>query len=315
MKFKKRPLITLMGQKIAIELLERAVEIDKIAPAYLFVGTEGVGKSLAAKCFTEMLLIKPEEDYNIARKKLYAGNHPDFLWVEPTYLHQGQLLTAKQATEVGLKRKTRPQIRIEQIRDIANFLARPPLKSPRSMVVIQNAENMAESASNALLKTLEEPGKATIILTAISVHSVLSTIVSRCQKIPFYRLSENHITLVLQRAGFEEVLQYPEILQMCQGSVGEAIYSFQKLQELPSELRQKLKKLPENKLDALFLTKNITKDLDVESQLWLVDYLQYLYWNKYQKTLIFKALEKARFQLKSYVQPRLVWECFFLSII
>lgn len=310
-----KPLAQLIGQPTAVELLERAIAASRIAPAYLFVGTEGVGKSLAAKCFTEMLLINPEENYATARKKLYAGNHPDFLWVEPTYLHQGQLLTAKEAEAASVKRKTAPKIRIEQIREIAQFLARPPLKSPQSVVVIKNAENMAESASNALLKTLEEPGKATIILIAPSVDSILPTLTSRCQKIPFYRLSEDNIKLILQRSGFEEILPYSELLQLSQGSVGQAISGFQQLKLLPKDLLAKLKNLPEDKLNALFLAKDISQQLDLETQLWLINYLQYIYWNKYHKKSLITALEKASFALNSYTQPRLVWECLFLSII
>lgn len=310
-----KPLAQLIGQPTAVELLERAIALNRIAPAYLFVGTDGVGKSFAAKCFSEMLLIKPEENYATARKKLYAGNHPDFLWVEPTYLHQGKLLTSQEAEEISLKRKTAPQIRIEQIREIAQFLGKPPLKSPQSVVIIEDCQNMAESASNALLKTLEEPGKATIILIASSVDALLSTIVSRCQKIPFYRLKEEQIKLILQRSGFEEILQYSELLKTSQGSVGQAIKGFKKLKELPSDLIKKLKSLPKDPLNALFFGKEISQDLEVETQLWLINYLQYLYWEKYQKKSIITALEKAAFALNSYVQPRLVWECLFLSII
>lgn len=310
-----KPLAQLIGQPTAVELLERAIATNRIAPAYLFVGTEGIGKSLAAKCFAEMLLIKPEEDYFSARKKLAAGNHPDFLWVEPTYLHQGKLLSVAQAEAVALKRKTAPQIRIEQVRAIAQFLARPPLKSARSVVVIENAENMAESAANALLKTLEEPGKATIILIAPSIDSILSTLISRCQKIPFYRLSEEHLKLVLQRAGWEEILPYSELLKIAQGSVGKAILAFKQLQVLPANLIPKLKNLPPSKLEALFLAQEISQELEVETQLWLINYLQYVYWNKHQQKSLITALEKASFHLKSYIQPRLVWECLLLSIL
>lgn len=121
-----RPLAKLVGQPLAVELLERAVATNRIAPAYLFVGPFGVGKALAAGCFAEMLLISPHQDYQKACQRLYHGNHPDFLWVEPTYNDRGELITAKQAEERGLKRKTTPQIRIEQIRGIVDFLSRPP---------------------------------------------------------------------------------------------------------------------------------------------------------------------------------------------
>ncbi len=309
-----KPLAKLIGQPLAVELLERAIAIDKIAPAYLFIGAEGIGKALAAKCFTEMLLISPEENYASACQKLYAGNHPDFLWVEPTYNDKGQLLTAKEAEEKGLKRKTSPQIRIEQIREISNFLSRPPLKGDRSVVVIEGAESMAESAGNALLKTLEDPGKATIILIAKSTDSVLSTLVSRCQIIPFFRLSEEHLKLVLYRANKVEVLDYPKLIQLSQGCPGKAIFHWQKLTEIPSDLLTKLTKLPNNLIEGFKLAREITKDLELDTQLWLVDYLQYFYWEKERKSELISSLENVKKLLFRYVQPRLVWDCFFLEM-
>jgi DNA polymerase-3 subunit delta' len=53
-----KPLAKLIGQPLAVELLERAIKCDRIAPAYLFVGAHGIGKAFAAKCFTEMLMIE-----------------------------------------------------------------------------------------------------------------------------------------------------------------------------------------------------------------------------------------------------------------
>jgi DNA polymerase-3 subunit delta' len=310
-----KPLAKLIGQPTAVELLERAVSINKIAPAYLFVGTEGIGKGLAAKCFTEMLFIDPNEDYLTAKNRLYKGNHPDFFLVSPTYLHQSKLFTVKEAEEMGIAKKTPPQIRIEQVREISRFLSRPPLEAERAMVVIENAETMAEGAANALLKTLEEPGKATIILIAPSIDSILPTLVSRCQRIPFYRLSENDVKLVLQREGYEEILQYPELLKIAQGSPGNAITSYKIFKELPSDLMPKLKKIPENPIECLSLAKEINKHLELETMLWLINYLQYLYWEKIQKKNIIEALEKAKRALLNYVQPRLVWECLFLSLV
>ena len=56
---------------------------------------------------------------------------------------------------------------------------------------------MAESPANALLKTLEEPGKATLILIAPDPNSLLTTLVSRCQKIQFYPLSQADLSTIL----------------------------------------------------------------------------------------------------------------------
>ncbi|WP_107666843.1 DNA polymerase III subunit delta' [Cyanothece sp. BG0011] len=304
----------LIGQPSAVALLQQAIAKNRIAPAYLFAGPHGVGRALGAKCFTQLLLSLnlPEEKQVSLKKRLLDGNHPDFYWVEPTYLHQGQLLTPKEAQESGLKRKAPPQVRIEQIRDITQFLSRPPLEASRCVVVIEAAETMTEAAANGLLKTLEEPGKATLILIAPSADSLLPTLVSRCQKIPFYRLSDAHLKTILGRLGYEEIINHPDIIGLSQGSPGEAIAAWEQLQTIPFELRQKLKKLPQTPLEALQFSKEITTELDNDSQLWLINYLQYSHWQTSQDRLFLEKLEAAKKQLLSYVQPRLVWDCLLI---
>ncbi len=307
----------IIGQPQAIELLTGAIAQNRIAPAYLFMGTSGIGKSLMAKAFIQLLftyhLSDPEEIKN--REKIFLNNnHPDLLWIEPTYLHQGKLLSSKEAAESGVKRKSPPQIRLEQIREISQFLSRPPLKSPRSLVILEQAETMAEGAANGLLKTLEEPGKATLILLAPSPESLLPTLVSRCQRIPFYRLQEEDIIKILKNTEFAHILEDKLILEIAQGSPGEAINIFQQLQKIPPDLLENLKNRPKNTQSALELAKQIDKKLDTELQIWLVDYLQHWYWQKEQKLATIKNLEKAKQCLLSYVQPRLVWEVTLLQL-
>lgn len=311
----------LIGQEQALELLTQAVSQNRVAPAYLFAGPDGVGKSLAARCFVEQLFSVnvPNQHQQQLQKRLQLGNHPDLLWVQPTYLHQGQRLSAEEAAAVGLKRKAPPVIRTEQIREIGQFLSRPALEASRSIVVLEQADTMAEAAANALLKTLEEPGQATLILIAPASESLLPTLVSRCQRIPFYRLDSNAIAQVLQQTGNEEILSQPSVLAMAQGSPGEAIASMQQLRAIPSDLLQAISQPPKSLRDALEIARQIDKNLDTEAQLWLVDYLQHCYWQQFLKGAIQKSpleqLEKARRYLLSYAQPRLVWEVTLLELI
>ncbi|MEL4898637.1 DNA polymerase III subunit delta' [Crocosphaera sp. Alani8] len=305
----------LIGQPAGVALLQEAISKNRVAPAYLFAGPHGVGRSLGAKCFTQLLLSLglSEEKQAKLKKRVLQRNHPDLYWVEPTYLHQGQLLTAKEAEESGLKRKAPPQVRIEQIRDITQFLSRPPLEASRCVVVIEAAETMTEAAANGLLKTLEEPGKATLILIAPGVDALLPTLVSRCQKIPFYRLSTADVKTILGRLGYEEIVTHPDIIGLSQGSPGVAIAAWHQLQNIPFELRQKLRELPTNSLSALQLAREITTELDNDAQLWLINYLQYSSWQKSRDQLFLEKLEVAKKQLLSYVQPRLVWDCLLIQ--
>ncbi|MFM6307460.1 MAG: DNA polymerase III subunit delta', partial [Dolichospermum sp.] len=275
-----------------------------------------VGRSLAARCFIELLFssfVKPDQ-IPILQHRIKQRNHPALLWVEPTYQYQGQRFTPAEAVEKGIKRKAPPVIRLEQIREITQFLARSPLEAARNVIVLEQAETMAESAANGLLKTLEEPGKATLILIAPSPESVLPTLVSRCQKIPFYRLDNAAMKQVLTQTGNAEILQYPEVLNIAAGSPGNAISSYQQLQNIPSEFMEQVKKRPTSYRHALELGKKIDKELDTEAQLWLIDYLQQYYWQQIHEPKIIQQLEKTRKHLLCYAQPRLVWECTFLAL-
>jgi DNA polymerase-3 subunit delta' len=296
----------LIGQPQAVELLDRAIAQNRIAPAYLFAGPEGVGRCLAAKYFIEQLFCArvPDDRQQQIRHRLQLGNHPDVLWVTPPVAEE--------------KRKAAPAIRIEQIRQIEQFLSRPPLEASRTVVAIEPAEAMTEAAANALLKTLEEPGQATIILIAASDASLLPTLVSRCQRIPFYRLDSQSLVQVLQQVGYNQILSQPTILALAQGSPGEAIAAWQKLEAIPAELLQKLQQIPKFCHEALELARQIDRALDLETQLWLVDYLQYCYWQKFlfgeMQHFSLEKLETTRRYLLGYAQPRLVWEVTLLSL-
>jgi DNA polymerase III subunit delta' len=308
----------LVGQDTAVALLCRAIEQQRVAPAYLFAGPDGVGRRLAAQSFTEILLTpvgaKPPPALG---RRIAQRNHPDLLWVEPTYLHQGKLIPASAAADSGINRKSPPKTRLEQVRQIAQFLGRPPLESPRAVVVIEAAETMAEGAANGLLKTLEEPGQATIILLAPGPQALLPTLVSRCQTIPFQRLNGADLTTVLERVGQSEVLTQPQILAMAQGSPGGAIAAYQQLQAIPPELLAALHQPPRTLRQALDQARQVAKALDTEAQLWLLDYLLNWYWQNYpaESPRWLPKVEAAKGYLRRFVQPRLVWEVMLMDLV
>ena len=323
----------LLGQSKAVELLLQAIALNRIAPAYLFCGSSGIGRTIAAKNFTQLLLtngLSPAKQH-LASRKLETGNHPDLLWVEPTFLKGAELYTIAQAAEQGLQYKTPPKIRIEQIRQITQFLNRPVLEATRQVVIIEDAQTMAEAPANALLKTLEEPGKATLILIAPDTDSLLTTLVSRCQRIQFNRLCSQDLSTILKANNYAAILEHPELMAIAQGSPGQAIAAWSQLQLIPDELLQQLKRLrsarreasplgypegsPQTPLAAFNLAQAITTQLDSSAQLWLVDYLQAYYWQQNQQLELMETWEKTRQYLLSYVQPRLVWECALLNLI
>ncbi len=309
---------SLIGQAPAVRILEAALRRQRIAPAYLFAGPEGVGRAQAARCFAAGLLCPAgatQAQQAEVAARAQRGNHPDLLWVEPTYQHQGKLLSAAEAEASGLKRRAPPQLRLEQVREISRFLSHPPLESDRSVVVLAGAQTMAEAPANALLKTLEEPGPATLILLAPSAEALLPTLVSRCARVPFYRLSAQDLAAVLARCDQAAILEQAEVVQMAQGSPGAALESAQQLAAIPSEILERCEPLPQTAREALALAKRIHELLEPEAQIWLASYLQQRYWLSARSPdlELLSQLEAVQTQLASYVQPRLVWEVALLA--
>ena len=311
----------LVGQEQAIDFLVSAIARDRVAPAYLFAGPSGVGRKLAAECFGQLVLCPPERPELAAglARRVRDRMHPDLLWLEPTYLDRGQLIPASQAQAAGLEKKTPPQIRLEQIRQLATNLGRPPIEASRSFVVIEGAETMAEGAANALLKTLEEPGRATIVLLAPGPEALLPTLVSRCARVAFRRLAPEEVGQVLDRVGQGDLRDYPEVLALAQGCPGQAIAHWQRLQSLPPELLTSLRQPPASTYAALDLARQIDKSTDTEQQLWLVNYLQQTWWQRVDRPWPLRdrdlrRLETLRKQLMGYVQPRLAWEVALMEL-
>ncbi len=117
----------------------------------------------------------------------------------------------------------------------------------------------------------------------------------------------------MRQSGQEAILSaHPAILATCQGSPGNAIAAVQICQAIAPELIRSLEQLPKSSLrNALELARQVAL-LELEGQLWLLDYLQQQYWQQFLSGKIsappLEQLELARKYLLSFVQPRLVWE-------
>ena len=300
----------LLGQAPATALLAAALRLERLAPAYLFAGPDGVGRRLAALRFLEGVIAGPQGSASL-RRRLLEGNHPDLLWMEPTYSDKGQLVPASQAAAAGISRKAPPQLRLEQVRAVSQFLARRPVEARRCLVVIEAVEAMAEGAANALLKTLEEPGDGLLVLLTAAPDRLLSTIRSRCQTIPFSRLSPEDLRQVLQESPQADP---PELLELAAGSPGALLLHRQQWQALPEGLAARLLALSSQPIEALALARDLTEHLDGEQQLWLLNWWQLRLWRQHHDRSQQQRLEQLRRQLRAYVQPRLAWEVALLEI-
>ena len=307
------------GQDLAIEILTSSISKQHIAPAYLFSGPEGVGKRKTAKVFINAILDR-NFDKESTKRKIESNNHPDLLWIEPSYIVQGKSISQTKARSESVSMKSPPQIRLNQIKEIIEFLSKKPFESERSIVIIEDIERINESASNALLKTLEDTNTGLFILITQRPEKLLSTIRSRCQVVPFIRLNDNYVNKIIQKLEVAEEIDeitnetMKELIDFSYGSPGRYLINLQFWLGISSSLRQKLEIKFDNQIELLKLAKEITDELNIEQQLWLVDFEQNRVWIKKNNSNTVKKLEDLRKQLLNYVQPRLAWEVTLLEI-
>ena len=149
---------------------------------------------------------------------------------------------------------------------------------------------------------------------------MLSTIRSRCQIVPFIRLNDNQVKKIIEKSDFvQEIDAFPsekirELIDFSYGSPGRCIRNLQFWLSFSNPLRQKLEIQFNNPIELLKLAKEITDELNIEQQLWLINFQQNKAWIKEKNSLIVKRLEELRKQLLKYVQPRLAWEVTLLEI-
>ena len=308
----------LIGQPLAVVLLQAALDQGRLAPAYLFAGPDGVGRRLAALRFLEGVLsvsraspILPRQQ----RRRLEDRNHPDLLWVEPTYMYQGRTVPLSAAGKVSSYRRSPPQLRLDQIRDVTRFLAQQPIESSRGLVVIEETERMTEGAANALLKTLEEPGAGLFLLLTCAPSHLASTIRSRCHRIPFQYLKPEAMERVLARLNCGHQSDSIEIISMAAGSPGALLEHRRRFKEIPDQVRGRLSLLPNSALEVLSLAKEVSEVLDVEQQLWLISWWQQHLWMQRRDARSLRYLDQLQRNLLGLVQPRLAWEVALLQLI
>lgn len=151
--------------------LVASVERKRLAHALLFIGPSGLGKEELAIDFAKFLLCKnPMREQSCGECKschLFSlQHHSDIKVVSPE--------------------EPSKAIKVDQIREINSFIRKSAHQGGYKVVIINSAQNMNLSASNALLKSLEEPGDNTqFILIAQQAHQLLPTIISRCQQVTF----------------------------------------------------------------------------------------------------------------------------------
>jgi DNA polymerase-3 subunit delta' len=166
---------------------------ERLPHAILFYGPAGIGKADFMETFAQALLcenVRPDGHACGACAScgwFAQNNHPDYRRVRPEALEDEPGGEAEEGAEPASKSKSTKapskEIKIEQVRGLADFMNISTHRQGLRVVVLYPAESLNMPASNALLKTLEEPPPGTVFLLASnSVDRLLPTILSRCRK-------------------------------------------------------------------------------------------------------------------------------------
>ena len=190
----------IFGNNHVKEFLKRSINKNILPNTLLFSGPEGVGKRLFAKKLAMQLMYNDIDA--LAKKRIDNENHSDLHIFYPE---------SKNALHS-----------MASMRLFMNDVFKAPFEAKSKIFIIDDAERMLLSSSNAILKTLEEPTlDSYIILITTKIEDILPTILSRCCKFKFKLLSESEIITLLKRWGKSQI-EAKKIAFLANGSVKRA---------------------------------------------------------------------------------------------
>ena len=196
-KYRSQNFDELVGQNAIKQTLLNSLRAGKISHAYLFSGPRGTGKTSVARLFAKALNCEHGvgEICNgcFSCNSITEGNHPDVIEIDA-------------ASNSG----------VDEVRNLIEAVKYGPIKSKYKVYIIDEVHMMTTNAFNALLKTLEEPPSYCVfILCTTEPYKLLPTILSRCQRYDFKKISDEDLkTLLNSVLSKENVTCSPEALDV-----------------------------------------------------------------------------------------------------
>ena len=171
-KYRPQTFAEVVGQEHVVQTLTNSIKGNNISHAYLFSGPRGSGKTTIARLFAKAINCeKPKNGFEPCNEcssclEIMGAKSMDLIEIDA-------------ASHTG----------VDDIRELIDGIKFAPVKSKYKIFIIDECHQLSKSASNALLKTLEEPpAHAIFLLATTESHKMIPTILSRCQKFDFKRL-------------------------------------------------------------------------------------------------------------------------------
>ena len=171
-KYRPKTFAEIVGQEHIVQTLTNAISAGLISHAYLLSGPRGSGKTTIARLFAKAI--------NCENKKRFEPCNQCSICLEINQGNSMDLIEIDAASHRG----------IDEVRELRDSIRFVPTKSKYRVFIIDESHQLTREAANALLKTLEEPpSHAIFILATTEIHKMIPTIISRCQRFDFRRLT------------------------------------------------------------------------------------------------------------------------------
>ncbi len=213
-KYRPKTFDEVIGQDDIVKTLKNAVDSDRIAHAYIFSGTRGVGKTSIARILARSINCEKGPDSNPcgvchACVEMLNGNSVDIVEIDG-------------ASNTG----------VDDIRELKENIMYSPQSLKYKIYIIDEVHMLSKNAFNALLKTLEEPPEhVKFIFATTEIYKVPETILSRCQRFTFKRIAPSVVYLKLKEIAGEEKIEISDenlmtIASLSDGSLRDALSTF-----------------------------------------------------------------------------------------
>ena len=207
-KYRPKTLDDICGQDIIVKIIKNSIINNQINHAYLFAGPRGTGKTSIAKIFAK--IINCEHPINC---------QPCGKCTSCTQENNSDIIEIDAASNNG----------VDEIRELRNKVNLLPAYGKYKVYIIDEVHMLTQGAFNALLKTLEEPPAHVIfILATTDPHKVIETILSRCQRLDFKKISDEAIVENLTKIAQKENIEIDkdalyEIAKLADGGMRDSV--------------------------------------------------------------------------------------------